>query len=116
MYRLGSHHGEFDILEAIKYALSVHGKVGGHKQAGLTIKAEEFENFTANCWVCRIKHQRSQLKILELEAELDASQFGVISSAATLWRGQSQTKVLVSQVNITSSRTVGAEGKHTISA
>ena len=113
--------GEFDILEAIKYASAYTVKFGGHKQAaGLTIKAEEFENFYGKLLEyaeLNISEESAQ-KILELEAELDASQLSIVTcqllqQLEPFGVGNPKPKFLVSQVNITSSRTVGAEGKHT---
>ncbi len=112
--------GEFDILEAIKHASSHTVKFGGHKQAaGLTIKAEEFENFYGKLLEyaeLNVTEESSQ-KILELESELfgidlTASTYNLIANLEPFGVGNPKPKFLVSQVNIASSKTVGAEGKH----
>lgn len=112
--------GEFNILEAIKHACVHTVKFGGHKQAaGLTIKAEDFENFYGKLLEyaeLNITGESAQ-KILELEAELGESDltpstYNLIASLEPFGVGNPKPKFLVSRVNIVSSKTVGAEGKH----
>lgn len=112
--------GEFDILEAIKHASQHTVKFGGHKQAaGLTIKAEEFENFYAKLLEYAELNvtEESAQKVLELEAELFGVDltpytYNLIANLEPFGVGNPKPKFLVSQVNIASSKTVGADGKH----
>jgi len=112
--------GEFDILEAIKHASSHTVKFGGHKQAaGLTIKAEEFENFYGKLLEYAELNvtEESAQKVLELEAELFGTDltpttYNLIASLEPFGVGNPKPKFLVSQVNIASSKTVGVDGKH----
>ncbi len=113
--------GDFDILAAIKHASAHTLKFGGHKQAaGLTIKAEEFENFYGKLleYANINMAEESPQKVLELEAELfgpdlTPDTYNLIASLEPFGVGNPKPKFLLSGLVIESSRQVGAEGKHT---
>ncbi len=112
--------GEFDILEAIKYASAHTVKFGGHKQAaGLSLHADNFEKFYSKILEyaeINLSEEKSQ-KVLQLEAELDESQlsngtYQMLQQLEPFGVGNPHPKFLISNAEILSTRTVGATGQH----
>jgi single-stranded-DNA-specific exonuclease len=112
--------GEFNILEAIKFA-SVHlVKFGGHKQAaGLSLKPENFAGFYQQLLIYADANmpQEQAVRVLELEAELDESQLSIVNcqllqQLEPFGVDNPKPKFLVRNATIASARVVGQTGKH----
>jgi single-stranded-DNA-specific exonuclease len=112
--------GEFNILEAIKFAGEYLEKFGGHKQAaGLSLKPENFEKFYEKLleYAEEVLPDGEVEKVLHLEAELFAEDltpktYNLISSLEPFGVDNISPKFLVSQAQIISMRLVGKTQTH----
>ncbi len=112
--------GEFNIIEALKFASEHLVKFGGHQQAaGLTLKTAEYEEFykkileyaEASLSETDLHHQ------LLLEAELDGSQLSIVNcqllqQLEPLGVGNPKPKFLIRNLKINSVRLVGTSQQH----
>lgn len=111
--------GDFDLLEAIKSASEYLIKFGGHKQAaGLSLKADQFNNFYQKLLEYADKNIKEDLeRVLELEAELQfedlqPNTYNLISSFEPFGVDNHKPKFLIKRLKIASLRSVGAEKQH----
>lgn len=111
--------GEFDIVEALKYASRHLLRYGGHKQAaGLTLRVEHFEVFYENLLkFADISLAGSQEPVLWLDAELAFDDlrleiFELIAKLEPFGAGNSRPKFLVKNLEVIGTRLVGAKAQH----
>lgn len=111
---------EFDILEALKYAVEFLEKFGGHTQAaGLSIKPENFQKFYQKLleYAEKVLPDIEAEKVLHLEAELDEQDlkfetFNLITQLEPFGVDNIVPKFLISQAQIISMRLVGKTQIH----
>ena len=111
--------GNFNVVEALKYASDHLVRFGGHKQAaGLTLRTENFEIFYQTILEYAEKQEGEPAgPILELEAELTAEDltlqtFELVSALEPFGVGNPRPKFLIRNARVISQRQVGGEGKH----
>ncbi len=111
--------GEFNLIEALKFSSEHLVKFGGHKQAaGLSLQINKFELFYQKI----LEHAQTnigenQQKVLELEAELNASQLSIVNcQLLNLLEPYGvhnvRPRFLVPNVKILSQRQVGSQSQH----
>ncbi len=112
--------GEFNVVEALKYAGEHLVRFGGHKQAaGLTLKTEDFEKFYMKVLEYADKNlsEEDLSPVLHLEAELgesdlQATTYQLLANFEPFGVGNFRPKFFISNLKITSLRTVGATQQH----
>ncbi|MDR3643184.1 MAG: single-stranded-DNA-specific exonuclease RecJ [Candidatus Doudnabacteria bacterium] len=112
--------GEFNILEAIKFASAHLEKFGGHKQAaGLSLKPEKFEVFYQQVLIYADANMpREQApRVLEMEAELlpedlQLTTYSLVAMMEPFGVDNPKPKFLIKGAQIISARVVGQIGKH----
>ncbi len=110
--------GNFNILEAIKFASGHLLKFGGHSQAvGLTLKMNEFEKFYRKLLEFSNKNLEDEEKCLELEAELEEKDLSLeflnlLFALEPFGVGNPKPKFLINNLKVSSKRLVGNGEKH----
>ncbi len=112
--------GEFDVVEALKYAADFLTSFGGHKQAaGLTLKTENLEKFyqkVLDYAEVNLKEDDLQKQLL-LDAELAFDDLSLktcelLNQMEPFGVDNAKPKFLIRNLQVVSSRGVGKDGNH----
>jgi single-stranded-DNA-specific exonuclease len=111
--------GDFNVVEALKFASEHLVRFGGHKQAaGLTLKTSEFDKFYQKILeYAEVEIKEEQLSVLNLEAELETAELSavscqLISKLEPFGVDNHKPKFLIKNLEILSLKPVGATGQH----
>jgi single-stranded-DNA-specific exonuclease len=110
--------GEFDVVEALKYASKNLTRFGGHKQAaGLTLETKNLDNFYQQLLDYAEKNVVNGDRVLHLDAELEESQLSIVTcqmlqSFSPFGVGNPAPKFLISGLEVVGVRTVGKQLTH----
>ena len=111
--------GDFDVVEALKFASEHLVRFGGHKQAaGLTLESSNLEKFYQKLLeYAEVNIKEDALPVLELETELTASDltptsYNLQATLEPFGVGNAKPKYLISSLQIASLKPVGQTGQH----
>jgi len=111
--------GDFNVVEALKYASQYLNKFGGHKQAaGLTLKSENFEKFYGKILEYADVHlagNNGPQLMLDLELSknlLTFETYRLMSSFEPFGVGNAKPKFLIRNLTIQYIKMVGATAQH----